>query len=165
MDPLLLDVDQISGGRSEHELGERDEPEILGLGDGTLGVAVGGTAVERLSRGGGDAMGDGGSGSDGEHFDIRVLRVGLRRVCCLFPRRSISIRTSLLRDQARLAPRALLFPRTSPHSPSCPSLLRKPSQPRVSKPAAQIPGFPISSDSRSDADCSSSARFLSSSVL
>jgi hypothetical protein len=83
---LNLTVDQISGGRSEHELGEGDEPETLRLGDGTLRVAVGGTAAERLSHGGGDATGDGGSGSDGEHFDISVLRVG--GMLFIFPARS-----------------------------------------------------------------------------
>jgi hypothetical protein len=121
MDPFLLDVDQIPGGCSECELGERDEPEALGLGNGTLGVAVGGTAAERLSRGSGNATGDGGSESDGDHFDIRVLRVGLRRECRLFPPPDLSH----LRDQACLAPRALLL----------------------------IPKFVISSDFRSDADC------------
>jgi hypothetical protein len=73
-------------GCSERELGERDEPDTLGLGDGTLGVAVGGTAAKQLSRGSGDAMGDGGSGSDGEHFDISVLHVG--GVLFIFPARS-----------------------------------------------------------------------------
>jgi hypothetical protein len=108
-------------------------------------------------------MGDGGSESDGEHYGVCVL-VSCEGRGALFisPVRSRfepSLLSGFLDAQSSPLPSNLLIP-----SLMSSSSLGRPSQPRVSKPATQIPKFPVSSDSRSDTDCSRSARFLSSSV-